>query len=61
MSDYNYKKKYRKKKAKERIREARAKRRGNAEKEKHRQEKMINRIQWQNRSRIRPLRKETEE
>ena len=60
MSDYNNKKKYKKKKTKERIREARAKRRGNVEKEKNREEKMINKIQWQNRSRIRPLRKETD-
>ena len=50
-----------KKKAKERLGKARAKRRGDAEKAKNREEKAIERIKWQNRSRITPLRKPKEE
>jgi len=61
MSSYHNKKKYKKKKAKERLGKARAKRRGDAEKAKNREEKAIERIKWQNRSRITPLRKAIEE
>ena len=44
MSSYHNKKKYKKKKAKERLGKARAKRRGDAEKAKNREEKAIERI-----------------
>jgi len=61
MSDYSNKRKYKKKKARERAGKARAKKRGDAEKAKHREEKAIDKIKWQNRSRITPLRKAVEE
>jgi len=61
MSDYSNKRKYKKKKARERAGKARAKKRGDAEKAKHREEKAIDKIRWQNRSRITPLRKAVEE
>ena len=61
MSDYHNKKKYKKKKAKERLGKARAKRRGDAEKAKNREEKAIERIKWQARSRMTPLRKVVDE
>ena len=61
MRDYNNKKKYKKKKARERAGKAIAKKRGDAEKTKHREEKAIEKIKWQNRSRITPLRKVMEE
>ena len=56
MSDYHNKKKYKKKKARERAGKAIAKKRGDIEKTKNREEKAIEKIRWQNRSRIRPLR-----
>ena len=61
MSDYHNKKKYKKKKEKERARKAKAKKKGAAIREENREEKFIERIQWQNRSRITPLRKVVEE
>ena len=61
MSDYHNKKKYKKKKARERAGKAIAKKRGDAEKAKHREEKAIEKIKWQNRSRITPLKKVVEE
>jgi len=61
MSNYHNKKKYKKKKAKERARKAKARKRGDAEKAEHQEEKAIEKIQWQNRSRIRPLRKVVDE
>jgi len=61
MSNYHNKKKYKKKKAREKTGKARAKRRGDAEKAKHREEKAIEKIRWQNRSRITPLKKVVDE
>ena len=45
----------------ERARKAKARKRGDAEKAEHQEEKAIEKIQWQNRSRIRPLRKVVDE
>tara|TARA_Y100000310_G_C20213762_1_gene592569 strand:- start:318 stop:506 length:189 start_codon:yes stop_codon:yes gene_type:complete len=61
MSDYSNKRKYKKKKARERVGKARAKKRGDIEKAKNREKKVIDKIRWQNRSRITPLRKAVEE
>ena len=61
MSDYKNKKKYKKKKTRERVGKARAKRRGDAERAKNREEKAIEKIKWKNRSRITPLRKVADE
>ena len=61
MSDYHNKRKFKKKKDRERAAKARAKKRGDAEKAKHRQEKVIEKIKWQNRSRMTPFRKELKE
>ena len=61
MSDYHNKRKFKKKKDRERAAKARAKKRGDAEKAKHRQEKVIEKIRWQNRSRMTPLRKVVDE
>tara|TARA_R110002051_G_scaffold195008_1_gene263257 strand:- start:144 stop:332 length:189 start_codon:yes stop_codon:yes gene_type:complete len=61
MSNYQNKKKYKKQKARDKAAKARAKKRGDAEKEKNRDEKIIERIKWKNRSRITPLRKVVDE
>ena len=61
MSDYSNKRKYKKKKDRERVGKARAKKRGDAEKAKNREKKVIDKIRWQNRSRITPLRKAVKE
>jgi|TARA_R110000765_G_scaffold207583_1_gene312659 hypothetical protein len=61
MSDYNNKKKYRKQKARDRAAKARARKRGDAEKAKNREEKTIERIKWQVRPRISPIRKVVDE
>ena len=61
MSNYQNKKKYKKQKARERAAKARAKERGDATKAENRQEKVIEKIRWQNRSRITPLRKVMDE
>tara|TARA_Y100000310_G_scaffold307894_1_gene350445 strand:- start:298 stop:486 length:189 start_codon:yes stop_codon:yes gene_type:complete len=61
MSNYQNKKKYKKQKARERAAKARAKERGDATKAENRQEKVIEKIRWQNRSRITPLRKVVDE
>ena len=60
MSNYNNKKKHKKKIAKELIRKKRQARRSVAIKTKNREKKTIERIQWQNRSRITPIKKEIE-
>ena len=61
MSNYQNKKKYKKQKARERAGKARAKKRGDAVKAENRQEKVIEKIRWQNRSRLTPLRKVVDE
>jgi hypothetical protein len=61
MSDYQNKKKYKKKKAKDRGRKAKAKTRGDTIKAENRHEKVIDKIRWQNRSRMTPLRKVVDE
>tara|TARA_Y100000034_G_C6560669_1_gene242615 strand:+ start:182 stop:385 length:204 start_codon:yes stop_codon:yes gene_type:complete len=61
MSDYNNKKKYKKKKAKERARKAKQAKRSIATKAENRLEKQIEKIKWENRSRLTPLRKVSEE
>jgi len=61
MSNYQNKKKYKKRKAREKAAKARAKKRGDAIKAENRQEKVIEKIRWQNRSRITPLRKVVDE
>jgi len=61
MSNYQNKKKYKKQKAKERAKKVKARRKSDAIKAENRAEKAIEKIQWQNRSRITPLRKVVEE
>ena len=61
MTDYSDKKRYRKKKAKELIRKKRQARRSKATKEENREKKVIEKIQWQNRSRIAPIRNDKED
>ena len=61
MSNYQNKKKYKKQKARDRAAKARAKKRGDAERAKNRDEKVIEKIKWKNRSRITPLRKVVDE
>ena len=58
MSNYQNKKKYRKKKAKEEARKKKQARRSRAIKAENREKKAIEKIQWQNRSRVTPLRKQ---
>jgi len=58
MSNYNNKKKNRKKIAKEKARKAKQARRSVSIKAENRQKKTIELIQWKNRSRLRPIRKE---
>ena len=58
MSDYNNKRKYKKKRAKELIRKNRQARRSEATKAENREKKVIEKIQWQNRSRLSPIKKE---
>jgi len=55
MSNYQNKKKYKKQKAKERARKAKQAKRSIATKAENRLEKEIEKIKWQNRSRITPL------
>ena len=57
MSNYQNKKKYKKQKAKERARKAKQAKRSIATKAENRLEKEIEKIKWQNRSRMTPLRK----
>ena len=61
MSDYQNKKKYKRKKAKERVKRGRAKRKSDSVKAENRHEKVIDKIRWQNRSRMTPFRKVVEE
>ena len=61
MSNYQNKKKYKKQKAKERAKKVKARITSDAIKAENRAEKAIEKIQWQNRSRITPLRKVVEE
>ena len=61
MSDYQNKKKYKRKKAKERVKRVRAKRKSDSVKAENRHEKVIDKIRWQNRSRMTPLRKVVDE
>ena len=61
MSDYNNKRKYKKKRAKELIRKKRQARRSKAIKEENREKKVIEKIQWQNRSRISPITNDEED
>ena len=61
MSDYNNKKKYKKQKAKDRARKAKQARRSRAVKEENRVKKAIEKIKWQSRTRIKPLRKVKDE
>ena len=61
MSDYQNKKKYKRKKAKERAKRVRAKRKSDSVKAENRHEKVIDKIRWQNRSRMTPLRKVVDE
>ena len=61
MSDYNNKKKYKRKKAKERARKAKQAKRSIATKTENRLEKEIEKIKWQNRSRTTPFRKALKE
>ena len=58
MSDYSNKRKYKKKRAKELIRKKRQARRSEATKTKNQEKKVIEKIQWQNRSRITPIKKQ---
>ena len=61
MSNYQNKKKYKKQKARDKAAKARARRRGDSEKAKNREEKVIKKIRWQARSRMTPLRKVVDE
>jgi len=61
MSNYQNKKKYKKQKAKERAKKAKARRKSDAIKAENRAEKAIEKIRWQNRSRMTPLRKVVDE
>ena len=61
MSDYQNKKKYKRKKAKERAKRVRAKKKSDSVKAENRHEKVIDKIRWQNRSRMTPLRKVVDE
>ena len=61
MSDYQNKKKYKRKKAKERAKKVKAKRKSDSVKAENRHEKVIDKIRWQNRSRMTPLRKVVDE
>ncbi len=61
MSNYQNKKKYKKQKARERAAKTRAKQRGDAIKAENRHEKVIDKIRWQNRPRMTPLRKVVDE
>ena len=61
MSDYQNKKKYKRKKAKERAKRVRAKKKSDSVKAENRHEKVIDKIRWQNRSRMTPFRKVVEE
>jgi Skp family chaperone for outer membrane proteins len=61
MSDYNNKRRYKKKQAKELNRKKRQARRSKATKEENREKKVIEKIQWQNRSRIAPIRNDEED
>ena len=58
MSDYSNKRKYKKKRAKELARKKKQARRSKATKTENREKKVIEKIQWQNRSRLSPIRKE---
>jgi|TARA_B100000530_G_C15709894_1_gene389510 hypothetical protein len=60
MSNYQNKKKYKKKKAKEEARKKKQARRSLAVKAENRQKKLIEKIQWKNRSRITPTKKPQE-
>jgi len=55
------KRKQKKKQKKKKERDIKMKKRRAAIKEEHREEKAIEKIRWQNRSRITPIRKEMEE
>tara|TARA_B100000519_G_scaffold182330_1_gene175225 strand:+ start:85 stop:270 length:186 start_codon:yes stop_codon:yes gene_type:complete len=61
MSDYSNKRKYKKKKAKEQARKKKQARRSIAIKSENRQKKAIEKIKWQNRSRITPTRSQDSE
>jgi hypothetical protein len=61
MSDYQNKKKYKRKKAKEKARKAKQAKRSIEAKAENRLEKVIEKIKWQNRSRITPFRKALKE
>jgi len=61
VTNYNNKKKHKKKLAKENKRKLRQSRRSKATKEENRLEKTIELIKWQNRSKLKPFRKPKEE
>tara|TARA_R110002020_G_scaffold93177_6_gene224940 strand:+ start:284 stop:478 length:195 start_codon:yes stop_codon:yes gene_type:complete len=61
MTNYNNKKKHKKKLAKEKKRKLRQSRRSKATKEENRLEKTIDSIKWHNRSKLKPFRKPKEE
>jgi|TARA_R110000744_G_scaffold274775_2_gene387813 hypothetical protein len=61
VSNYNNKKKNKKKLAKEKARKAKQAGRSRFIKEEHRLEKTIELIKWQNRSKLKPFRKPKEE
>ena len=59
MTDYTNKKKYRKKKAKEEARKKKQARRSRAIKQENRDEKILEKIKWQSRNRITPIRNDS--
>ena len=58
MTNYTNKKKYRKKKAKEEARKKKQARRSRALKAENSEKKAIEKIQWQNRARVTPIKKQ---
>ena len=58
MTNYTNKKKYRKKKAKEEARKKKQATRSRALKAENREKKAIEKIQWQNRARVTPIKKQ---
>ena len=61
MSNYNDKKKNKKKIAKENIRKARQARRSKAIKAQHKSDKEVEKLKWEHRERLTPIRKPKED
>ena len=59
MTNINSNKKLKKKKSKEKARKAKQARRSRATKQENRDEKVLEKIKWQSRNRITPIRKDS--